>query len=208
MRLRLRTLSSTVSVHRSTRTACVGRSARCKTSTPGLRTSTRRRSGPKSNSRSGAQRRQVPPTPARPVRQRWRSSRIGRPSMWTTRGACSRPRLTRTSSSADERRCSESMRSRPPYSDSSPSEVTRPLVSRTLGRPLWFRFDPELVVPDDLANLNPVMVVELVAAALLRLAVFRLLLPNPEGVLGLETHQVDGFPVLGRVSFDRDEARY
>src|SRR5437660_9736826 len=67
--------------------------------------------------------------------------------------------------------------------------------------------DAELVVPDHLARLDGVSIVELLAAAALRLEMFRLLLPRSEGLLVRETDEVDFLPILAGVCLDRDESR-
>src|SRR5207249_4516325 len=66
--------------------------------------------------------------------------------------------------------------------------------------------DPKLVVADHLAGLDRVSIVELLATAALRLAMFRLLLPHRQRILVREADQVDLFPVLARVRLDRDES--
>src|SRR5207249_6334931 len=66
-------------------------------SRPASPTSTRRRSGPRSSCRSAGRRRQVPRTPERRGRRRWRSSPTGRPSTSTTPGGFRRPRSIRKS---------------------------------------------------------------------------------------------------------------
>src|SRR5438552_7445283 len=67
--------------------------------------------------------------------------------------------------------------------------------------------DAELVVPDHLARLDGVSIVELLAAAALRFEMFRLLLPRSEGLFVRETDEVDLLSVLAGVSLDRDESR-
>src|SRR5439155_655048 len=66
--------------------------------------------------------------------------------------------------------------------------------------------DPKLVVADHFAGLDRVSIVELLATAALRLAMFRLLLPHRQRILVREADQVDLFPVLARVRLDRDES--
>src|SRR5437870_3404122 len=67
--------------------------------------------------------------------------------------------------------------------------------------------DPELVVPDHLARLDGVSIVELLAAAALGLEMFRLLLPRSEGFFVREADEVDFLSILGGVCLDRDESR-
>src|SRR5438552_4925565 len=67
--------------------------------------------------------------------------------------------------------------------------------------------DAELVVPDHLARLDGVSIVELFAAAALGLEMVRLLLPRSEGFFVREADEVDFLSVLGGVCLDRDESR-
>src|SRR5207247_2776286 len=64
--------------------------------------------------------------------------------------------------------------------------------------------DGELVVPDHLARLDGVSIVELVAAAALGLEMVRLLLPRSEGFFVREADEVDFLSVLGGVCLDQD----
>src|SRR5947209_19200631 len=62
--------------------------------------------------------------------------------------------------------------------------------------------EPELVIANQLAGLDGIASVELLAAASLRLEMFRLLLPCVQGILVRETDEVDLLPVLARVCLD------
>src|SRR5437773_12396894 len=63
--------------------------------------------------------------------------------------------------------------------------------------------DGELVVPDHLARLDGVSIVELVAAASLGLVTVRLLLPLSEGFFVRAAEEVNFLSVLGGVCLDR-----
>src|SRR2546426_12167799 len=66
--------------------------------------------------------------------------------------------------------------------------------------------EPELVIANHLAGLDGVAIVELLAAAALRLEMFRLLLPCLQGILVREADQIDLLAVLARVGLDRNES--
>src|SRR2546422_2123292 len=67
--------------------------------------------------------------------------------------------------------------------------------------------DSELVVAYHLAGLDRVAIVELLAATALRFEMFRLLLPDLQGILVREADEIDLLAVLARVGFDRNESR-